>query len=194
MGSVIYLTGAPATGKSTLGRALATEVPGLQLFCYSEHLRDLVNRRAPSSVTESSIREKSAAIVTSDDVKQLDEQLVGWVAAERARNPIVIDSHPVTKENFGFRVTPFSHDRVRELSPDFIVCMYAAPEVIEERIRADPQGRPLPTRYELSLHTQAQINVAVQYGIILGRPCYLVDSSTSQPELVATVRRLTKLT
>lgn len=72
--------------------------------------------------------------------------------------------------------------------------LVAAPEVIEERIRADPQGRPLPTRYDLSLHVQAQIDVAVQYGIILGRPCYLVDSAVSQSELVATVRRLTKLT
>lgn len=65
--------------------------------------------------------------MTSDDVKELDGQLVAWVTAECARRPIVIDSHPVTKENFGFRVTRFSQDRVRELAPDFVVCLSLLP-------------------------------------------------------------------
>jgi adenylate kinase len=194
MKSVVYLTGAPATGKSTLCQQLVAEVPNLKLFCYSAELRDLMNRRTASSVTETSIREKSGTLVRPEDVRATDEQLIAWVAKERERSHLVIDSHPVTKETYGFRVTAFSGEQVRRLAPDVIVCLYASPEELDRRIRADPQGRPLPTFYELGLHTQAQVDVAVQYGVLLGKPCYLVDSAQPHVDLLTTVRRLAKLT
>jgi adenylate kinase len=193
MGSVIYLTGAPATGKSTLCQQLVAEVPDLKLFCYGVELRDLVNRRDAASITETGIRQRSGAVVRPEDVRELDDRLIAWVADERTRNPIVIDSHPVTKEAYGFRVTAFSAEQVRQLAPDAIVCLYTAPEELERRIRANPRGRPLPSLYELALHTQAQIDIAVQYGVLLGKPCYLVDSARPHAELIATIRRLTKL-
>lgn len=192
MANVVYLTGAPATGKSTLCRQLVAEVSDLKLFSYGAELRDLVNRRAASSMTATGIREKSAEVVRPEDVRELDDRLVAWVTDQRARHPIVIDSHPVTKEVYGFRVTAFSAEQVRLLTPDVVICLYAAPEELERRIRADPQGRPLPSLHELSLHNQAQVDVAVQYGVLLGRTSYLVDSARPQAELVATVRRLAK--
>lgn len=193
MGSVIYLTGAPATGKSTLCKHLVAEVPSLKPFCYSAELRDRVNRRASSSITESGIREKSAAVIRAEDVHQLDAELIAWVESERVRSHIVIDTHPVTKEVFGYRVTAFSVEQVRRLAPDFVVCLYAAPEELARRISSEPQGRPLPSPYEIDLHNQAQIGVATQYAVLLGRPCYLIDSARDQDELVATVRRLINL-
>lgn len=152
-----------------------------------------MNSRAGASITETGIREKSGTVVRPEDVQELDDRLVAWVADERMRSPIVIDSHPVTKEAYGFRVTAFSTGQVLQLAPDCIVCLYAAPEELERRIRANPQGRPLPSLYELGLHTQVQVDVAVQYGVLLGKPCHLMDSACPPAELTATVRRLTKL-
>src|SRR5437016_5175110 len=99
MNPVIYLTGAPATGKSTLCRNLKRAVPSLAVFAYSEELRTHVAQRAGlAQLSENEIRSQSAQLVTRDDVTAVDAQLRAFVAERRATQPIVIDSHPVTKE------------------------------------------------------------------------------------------------
>jgi hypothetical protein len=86
-----------------------------------------------------------------------DPMLGKFDKAERKDRHFVIDSHPVTKEDYGFRVTGFLQDKVTRLAPDCVICLYATPNVITQRISADPQGRPLPTQYELEIHNQTQI-------------------------------------
>lgn len=186
MSSVIYLTGAPATGKSTLARNLAKAMPELRVFSYSSELRDYVAKRAGiAAISEKDVRQQSAKIVTKEDVMAVDEMLVDLVAQQRkSDHPIVIDSHAVTKEHFGFRVTPFSIEAIQLLAPDVILCLYLDSRVAHARIENDPMGRPLPSHAELELHCQLQANVAVQYGIILGKPVYLLDSSVTEGELL----------
>ena len=143
MGSVVYLTGAPSSGKSTLCKHRVAEVANLQTFSYGDELRKWVSQRHATPLTAPTMREASAGVVTADDVDHIDRELVSWVAKERAQSHIIVDSHPVTKEKFGFRITPLSGDQLRELSPDFILCLYASPEELERRIVADTRGRPL---------------------------------------------------
>lgn len=189
MAVVMYLTGAPATGKSTLCSNLAKGNPPPHIFAYSNELRQLVAARTGGVVTEGEIREKSAAIVTPADVLELDKRLISLVAAERARRPVIIDSHPVTKESYGFRVTSFSSEQLRQLDPEVIVCLYASPEVIAARIAAHPMGRPLISPFEAALHVQLQAAVATQYGVLLGKPVYLIDSNVPEEVLTEQVRR-----
>lgn len=185
MNPVIYLTGAPAAGKSTLCRNLKLAVPSLAVFAYSEKLREHVAQRAGLvQLSEDEIRRQSATLVTRDDVVAVDAQLRAFVTQQRQTQPIVIDSHPVTKEAFGFRVTPFTQAELRALSPDVILCLYLDSSQVAARIRADPMGRPLPSPFELDLHTHLQTSVAVQYGLILDRPVYLLDSSVGEAALV----------
>jgi adenylate kinase len=176
MGKVIYLTGAPATGKSTLCAALAQSVNGLEFYSYSALLRDVVNRRTQARVDETGIREKSASIITRDDVAEVDERLIAEIALKRQDRHVVIDSHPVTKEEFGFRITPFTPDQLKKLNPDIVVCAFADPQVLADRIRRHPAGRPLPSDFEIALHVQLQGSLAVQYGFLLGCACYLLDT------------------
>lgn len=193
MGQVVYLTGAPATGKSTLCSHLAKAVQRVVVFSYSEELRKLVQRRTGTALTEDTIREKSAAVVTAADVAALDEELIARVSSERANVHFVIDSHPVTKELFGFRVTGFSVPQLQRLAPDAIVCLYTTPEIIAARIAASPMGRPSVTAFEAAMHVQLQASVAAQYGVLLGKPVYLMDSSASEVELAARVAERAKL-
>jgi len=185
MNPVIYLTGAPATGKSTLCRNLRRAVPTTAVFAYSEELRAHVARRAGLTyLTEDEIRRQSAQLVTREDVDVVDCKLVDFVAQHRTAQPIVIDSHAVTKEGYGFRVTPFKQAELRAVSPDVILCLYLASDKVTARIEADPMGRPLLSSFELDLHTHLQASMAVQYGLMLDKPVYLLDSSVGAAALV----------
>jgi adenylate kinase len=134
-------------------------------------------------LTEDDIRRESARIVTAQDVEELDQELVEMVQRERAHRSVLIDSHPVTKEQYGFRVTGFDVPTLQRLRPDVLVCLYASPEVTRARIQADAMGRPLPTMLELEMHMHLQASLVTQYGFLAGKAVYFLDSSCSQEEL-----------
>lgn len=189
---VIYLTGAPATGKSTFSRNLARLMPELKVFAYSEELRKLLQRKSGGiAMTEDDIRRQSAHAVTTQDVELLDNELVEMVKRERAHRSILIDSHPVTKEQYGFRVTGFDAPTIQRLNPDVLVCLYASAEVTRARIQADAMGRPLISEFESDMHTHLQAAIVTQYGVITGKAVYFCDSSAAQQELTeAVLKRL----
>ena len=190
---MIYLTGAPATGKSTLSRNLARQFSNLIVFAYSERLRDHLNSRDATAFDEELIRQHSAQIVTPDDIAEVDRQLAELVRTQRASGPILIDSHAVTKESYGFRVTAFSRQELIALSPDFIFCLYASSDVIQYRIGANAMGRPQVSTFESDMHGSVQCALALQYGLILGKPVYLLDSAASQQDLVQIIAKKTGL-
>jgi adenylate kinase len=140
----------------------------------------------------SALREQSSAIITRDDVAAVDKTLIGLVEAERTRRDVIVDSHPVTKESFGFRVTPFTAEQIVALRPNAIVCLYASPDTLRTRIARNADGRPLPTDFELAMHVQTQVSVATQYSVLTGASCYLVDSAEEIPELIERVTPIFK--
>ncbi len=190
MGSVVYLTGAPATGKSTLCAGIRKRAPNSLVLSYSTLLREHLRQRDGPAVDAAEIREKSSRIVTHEDVMAVDARLIDEVNHKRGTHQILIDSHPVTKESYGFRVTPFKSEQLKALSPDAIVCLYAPPEVLRDRITCAPDGRPLPSLFELGLHIEMQAAVALQYAVNIGRSCYLIDSSMTPDALVDAVRAI----
>lgn len=184
MFDVIYLTGAPAAGKSTLMMALAARIQPLLTFSYSKELADYINRRDRTSHSQDDMRQQSAGMITKADVDAVDNILVQTVRDRRDSTHVIIDSHPVTKESFGFRVTPFNESQLDAIRPTLILVLYAAPEVLIDRITKQSQGRPTPTTFEASFHNDLQGSVALIYGIHLGLPVYFLDSSKPVPELV----------
>ncbi|MDD5247565.1 MAG: ATP-binding protein [Rhodocyclaceae bacterium] len=194
MGRVIYLTGAPAAGKSTLCAGLQKRAPSLLLFSYSALLREHLRQRDGAAIGAAEIREKSSCIVSREDVMAVDARLINEVNAKRGTHDILIDSHPVTKESYGFRVTPFKREQLHALSPDAIVCLYASPDVLRERINMAPDGRPLPSIFEIGLHVHMQAAVAAQYSVEVGRTCYLFDSGVNSDALVDAVWPILRMT
>jgi predicted methyltransferase len=104
-----------------------------------------------------------------------------------------VDSHPVIRESYGFRVTAFTVEQIQALNPNAIVCTYSPTEELERRIHADPQGRVLSSPYELDMHVKRQATVAVQYGMILGKPTYLLDTSPALHKVVQQFLTITKI-
>jgi adenylate kinase len=180
---VIYLTGAPASGKSSLTRRLTKLVDPLAIFEYGTRLTEYVNRNRGDSLDQSKLREKSSSLVSPADVEAVDAELIDFVARERVRSHVIIDSHAVTKESFGYRVTAYSLDRFALLEPTQIWTLYTSPEIAIDRISNDAQGRPAISIEEARLHTHLQSTVAIAYGMKLGVPVYFFDASRKLEDL-----------
>ncbi|MER8953410.1 ATP-binding protein [Mesorhizobium sp. M0833] len=188
MPKVIYVTGAPAAGKSSTLKALRALLPNIQVWEYGERLTEYVKDRSEGVSDQNDLRSKSALVVTPDDVEQLDRLLLEFVVSNRSKVPVLIDSHPVTKEEYGFRITAFSQKDVQSLAPDEIWVFYAGPAETRRRIEKESGGRPLPSEEEARMHTSLQAGVAATYGIMVGKPVYLFDTETDQQILAAKLK------
>jgi len=148
-----------------------------------------VNERSTGVGNQDELRAQSASIVTPEDITAVDHLLVEFVGRHRVSHNVIIDSHPVTKESFGFRVTPFSLDHFKVLSPSEIWVLFVSPEVTRSRIGNDAGGRPMVTEEEARFHSTLQASVATTYGMAVGRPVYLFDNTGDQGELVDRLQR-----
>ena len=185
MPKLIYLTGAPASGKSSTTSLLRDRVPGLVVWEYGERLTKHVSCRVGSEFTQEELRTGSAQVVTPQDVEEVDRALMTFVAEHRSKRHVLIDSHPVTKEEYGYRITPFSLACFTRLAPDEIWMLFASPCETQRRIAADDGGRPMVTEEEARMHTAMQASVAATYGMSLGRPVYLFDTGGPREDLIS---------
>lgn len=180
----IYVTGAPASGKSSTLGLLQSKVADILLWEYGSRLTEYLQRQGSRLTDQAELREKSALIVRPADVETLDQELLQWTEQGRLRSHVLIDSHPVTKEQHGFRVTAFSSEKIQQLRPDEIWVFYTSPETTLNRIQQKAEGRPIITVEEARMHTQTQAAVATTYGVLCGCPVYMYDSDRDQMELV----------
>jgi len=185
MHKVIYLTGAPAAGKSSTTRLMREELPDLLVWEYGAKLTEHCGARLTELAGQHELRAQSAALITPDDVAAVDQELLDFVDEHRGRQHVVIDSHPVTKEEWGYRITPFSFQQFARLLPDEIWLLYASPEETRRRIQEDAGGRPLVTEEEARMHTMLQASVAATYGMSIRCPVYMFDTGVARQELVS---------
>lgn len=192
MAEVVYLTGAPASGKSSLTRALKANLPQLEVFEFGERLTARLSGTG-QICSQSDLRAQSARAITLDDVRAVDQELIDFVRTHRASRPVIIDSHAVTKESYGYRVTPYSLKQFEELAPTQIWVLFTSPGVATLRIAENAQGRPQISEEEARFHTHLQASVAITYGMHLGTAVHFFDSSAPHNVLVPPlVDRLTR--
>jgi adenylate kinase len=184
LGKVILLTGAPGTGKSTLRKILGERIALLEHFDYGQLLlrrRELVAPR----ISYEQLREQSAAIISPEDVASTDAWVISEISRLRAKSHILIDSHALTRESYGFRAVAFSMQQLEALRLDALVVLRCDPEELIARVARDPGGRRSLTR-ELAREIQMlQEALALTYGVICGCPVFVIDSTNVGIEEVA---------
>ena len=111
-GKVVLLTGAAGTGKSTLSRLAESAIPNLKKIDFGQLLLQLKREQGYPELTYEELRKRSADIVTSEDVRITDQKLIDSLPERRRHNHVLIDSHAVTKEEYGFRITHYSSDEL----------------------------------------------------------------------------------
>lgn len=183
---VVYLTGAPAAGKSTLIRTLAQKHNHVEVFEYGARMASWLSSKPklPKQTHQHELRGGTEGRVADSDIEMVDDQMRAWIQSRRNHANLIIDSHQVTIENYGFRVAPFSAEQLHTFGIDEFWLLVLDSTSTLARIDADPKGRPLPSEFQANLHTSLQANVAVSYAVQLGRPIYVMDGNLDQASLI----------
>ncbi|WP_196802841.1 ATP-binding protein [Cryocola sp. 340MFSha3.1] len=177
----LYLTGAPGSGKSTAGRALA-ELVGGQYVSYG----DLLTKNLGVSSQEE-LRRRSAAVISPEDVVRADEHVreaIGDMSGD-----VVVDSHVVTRELYGFRAIPFDPPTLRAMRFTHVVCLLVPGAVIHDRIARESGGRPLLTPDQFDQHSALQSSFAVAYSHTAGVPAAFLEANLPVEDVVATIAK-----
>jgi adenylate kinase len=180
----IYLTGAPSTGKSTVARLLESRYSALRLS-YGEVL---TQRLADKVADQDELRRRSATVITAADVAAADEFVRDRVALARSQHiSVVVDSHALTAETFGFRAIPYSAVQFAAIEFTHIACLFAPADTIRQRINADGGGRPLLEDSRFEMHAQLQSSLALSYAHSSGIPVAFIDATASLEAILSTI-------
>jgi adenylate kinase len=176
MGKVILLTGGPGTGKSTLRDAIATQVTGLEHFDYGQLLLRRKQKHG-SDIAYEQLRQESARIISPEDVTSTDDWVVAEISRLRTASHVLIDSHALTRESYGFRAVAFSTRHLESLRLDAIIVLRCDPDVLIARTKQNPGGRRELTT-ELAREIQVlQEALSLTYAVVCGCPVFVIDTT-----------------
>jgi len=178
----ILLTGIAAVGKSTLSRTIG-KTSGFKSFEYGAELFNQAHQEHPE-ITYAQTRSHAETYISDEHVRHTDEALQLFIQQYRNECHVVIDSHAISRERYGFRSEPFGPGGLQRASFSRIVCLYCEPAVIAERIKANADGRQTLTIPELELYQQLQSSVAITYSTIAGIPLHFINSNASPEDVV----------
>ena len=184
MGKVILLTGPPGVGKSTLRGKLAVCVPDLQHFDYGQLLLRRKQREG-SEISYEQLREQSASIIRPADVNATDDWVIAEIGRLRAQSHVLIDSHALTRESYGFRAIAFSGKQLENLRLDVVITLRADPDELIARVKHNLGGRRELTA-ELAREIQIlQESLCLTYAVVCACPAFVIDSTHLSPQEVA---------
>jgi adenylate kinase len=185
----ILLTGAPASGKSTLAANLQSHIQPLKVISFSDLIM-AQKRSIYPNLSHDELRTLSAKLVSPQDVFSLDsviaENLVAWLNGTN----VIIDSHAVTHETYGVRITAFNRNTLERMNLSAVVVLYCPPKELLRRIKQQSGGRQINTITQADRIQQLQVSLAQMYGILCGCPVFVVDSSIRSEELMDIVMRI----
>lgn len=176
---LIYLTGAPATGKTTVADYLCATF-GARAFSYGQALRD---HASLGGISHEELRDQSSTVVSAELIAELDASLPTILARWREDGPVVIDSHAVTSEAWGLRALPYSIDALRAIGLTHIICLIADGETLFRRIRATPEGRRTDDPWKLEQLNNTQLALAAAYAHTLGIGLFAIDARASRDDV-----------
>ncbi len=175
----VFITGAPAAGKSTLIQQLAQLVAPLKIMEYGDRLLDYLRREHPA-LTRDELRARSAELVNASAIANLDDALADDLPAWLATTHVAIGSHAVTHERYGVRVTAYAQRVLERLPLAAIVVLQASPQELLRRVGDAPEGRRWRTVEEADRLQRLQTDLALQYGII----CQTSPHDAGSPDLL----------
>jgi len=174
VGLVVLITGPPAVGKTTLSEYLSEHVSPIHTVDYGSLLLDTLEEEG---VDYETMRAESAGIIPYNIIRNTDKKLIERINDIRSEYHVLIDSHPITKERYGYRSAHYDVEDLDNLGLDIIIVLHCKPSEIVKRIESDPEGRHSVSENQVRTHTFLQDSVAVTYGVISDCPVYFLDSN-----------------
>jgi adenylate kinase len=180
---VIYLTGVPGSGKTSLGAQLSKELSPCEHIEYGSMLTMWL--QGSIQITQPELRVAPSKFANHGTIQKLDDFLIERITEGRRHSHFILDSHAVTLEPYGFRVTGFSPEALARLSPSIVVLLNMEPSASVVRVKKAGEGRPSISHHQAATHSALQAQVATCYALQSGVPLYVLDGETDTPKLVS---------
>lgn len=180
---VILLTGVPASGKSTISSEIKKLFQPIKTIDYGAVLLDYL-RKSREDLTYENMRYESSGVIKKEDVRKVDEHLISKIQSIRKSTNVIIDSHAVTKEHYGYRVTPFDLIQLNQLSLDAVIVLNTEIAKICIRIEKKPGGRQVVSKQQIKRHMRLIDSQAITYGIIGKCPIYFIEDQNKRGTVI----------
>ena len=181
---MIYLTGVPGSGKTTATSYLESIFDHLKVIRYGEVIQEKLEARN-EGLEYSELRNLSSSVVSETDLVEVDQVVYNRVQELRLDNDVIIESHGVTREDYGFRVTPFkSSVDFLQLSIHCVVYISSNSDMILERVAKDGGGRKVVNFDQLELNKRTQESLALIYASSSGCPLYIIENNDSYTSFI----------
>lgn len=182
-GKVLLLTGVPAVGKTTLANKAKETIQPLHIITFGEMIFEVKKRSSPNA-SYAEMRSNPTKEARIDLIDEATNLLLERVHELRGKSNILIDSHAVAKDEYGFRITPDSHSFLQKIKLDAILILHANHHDIASRINVETDGRRLVTVDEIATHEALQDSVSIAYAVATGCPVFVVSADDSPRHLV----------
>ncbi|HZR82560.1 MAG TPA: AAA family ATPase [Candidatus Binatia bacterium] len=186
--STVLLTGVPGVGKSSVARWLEERCDARYRWVpFGELIRQALNELAGSRVEEAQLRREPTSLVTEAVLEHATRQLVAMCASSARRVVVIVDSHAVSQDQFGFRSTPDGPSYFKALRYDAIVQLVLPGQEILDRTPVGTGGRQARSGVDLDFHSSLQLMVSTFYAAMSECPLFVVSADGAVSEVAARV-------
>ena len=177
---IILLTGVPSSGKTTATEYIKANFTKAKVIRYGEFLFKIKKKEYPN-LTYKQMRSLSASIIRKEDIAKIDSLILSIVNNNKEKHDIIIESHGVTKEKYGFRVTPYrSFKKLNNLGVDTVVYISSDTRSILKRMRSSSNGRKRVSQIQIQQNLRLQENLALAYSVLTGSTFFVIENNGSE--------------
>jgi adenylate kinase len=184
---IILVTGVPGVGKTSLCRFLAGTRPNRYIHVPFGNL--ILRALDREEITEPELRSSAASLVTPSILAVATEMLMIEIA-KSSGHIILIDSHAVSQNRFGYVVTPDGASYFGRLRYTAIVQLFASPSTVLTRSAAAVSGRQAIFERDVDMHFMLQCCVSVGYSAASECPLLVVEAEENVNRVAVNVESL----
>jgi adenylate kinase len=187
-GKFVIITGMSGVGKSTITRNIETCIKPITRIGFGELIFEIKNQMGATSNYEQ-LRESPNEAIPINYVNLAEELLLSRVSQLRQTTNIVLDSHAVVNDHFGFRIVP-EISNFDKAHLDAIIVIHATFEVVKRRLAKEPKGRPTISKPIFESYKTLQDSVAIYFGLTAKCPVYILETDNNIDKSVNNLREI----
>jgi adenylate kinase len=183
---LIYLTGAPSSGKKATCDQMAVD-KSVRIFSFGKEMLRRLNTKRPQ-ITMNDMRTSTLDYVDPDDIKEIDKKMRDFCSESTEYGPVIINSLHVNRERYGLSISPFEPLDLSRLGVSEIWVFSASnletARRAKERILAGGGSEAfVPKEFEIERHAAAVMALALNYAALAGVRLRVFDSDGSPEKL-----------
>jgi adenylate kinase len=176
---VILLTGIPSSGKTTATDYVRTNFENIKVVRYGELLFRMKEKTHPGIKYEQ-MRSQSGSILSKEDLAGADDLILKTVIDHKGKFDIIIESHGVTKEDYGFRITPYKNvKKLVNLGVTNVVYISSDSDIIVKRMLGSAKGRKKMNQGQIQQNFRLQETLALVYAVLTGSTFTVIENNST---------------